>query len=285
MKWLIFLLCLLLTGCGQTYDGPTREVRVLLKQEFFDLKGEEPVSEFLVVNSYDIYGNLARTTTQQRDYVKQVKNYRYDDQGREVASTTWELRWGIPIFRDRRDTIYDDQGRVLRKTVRPLDFREGYHYDYTYADGVTTMTQTDRDGNLVAYQEEHWDDQGRPVKNVYKDYEYRFYYDEAGKRIREERVDDGTVTYWSDRTYDAQGRLLTQSYPSAQGELRTNRWTYDDGAHTVTLHRWNGCVTVEHYNEYGEHYYTAEYNDRGILTGEEYHTYGFIQVPGEEGTP
>ncbi len=281
-KLLMLLLCLLLTGCAQSYDGPTVEARVLLQQEFFDVDGEERTCTFLVVNSYDVYGNLARTSTQRKDYLEVVTNYRYDDQGRERSATTWETRWGIPIFRKQVNTTYDDQNRMVRQTVQPLAFWEGYHNDYTYADGVTTMTRTDRDGNQTLCWEEHTDDQGRISKNVYEDYTYHYHYDDAGNRIREERMDDARVTYWTDRTYDDQGRMLSQSYPSTDGTLRTHRWVYDDEVHTVTLYRWDGYVTVEHYNEYGENYYTAKYNDRGVLTGEDWNTYGVIQVPTKE---
>ena len=118
MKKLIpLLLAILLAGCAQTYDGPTKTEYALteiIRETYYDFFGwEESRYTDRTVYAYDIYGNCVRSMRYQEDELDTVSNMKYDDRGNLLSRSSWDHSGWLPKYEGRTERTYDDQNRLL----------------------------------------------------------------------------------------------------------------------------------------------------------------------------
>ncbi len=305
-KRILLALCLLLlTGCAQSYDGPTEEKRVLSKvtsewMPFGDWSSIPSRTEY----AYDIYGNRARVMEYRENELTSETRSRFDEEGRVISSQYIDHTAWIPHTTCRETWEYDDQGRILEqsqwegwfkliyRTETVYDDLGGHTRTYTQSDGrtdITVHTVTRNEQGLVATStyggditHYEYDEAGRLIKLVTADSVTCIVYDERGNEIhRETTSPEGT--YVSDQTYDDQGRPLTARYWGTDGEIYNDTvYVYDDYGYTCTQTRRDGDSRQETYNSLGELLTVLDIGKDGQVHREEHYFYDTIEVPAQK---
>lgn len=192
-----------------------------------------------------------------------VQNLVFDEKGNVLhqdmykpdGTLNWKLGWGH---------VYDDQGREIKT----------YYYN---AEGVLTNTGVsvyDKRGRLTETT------QINPNGTV--NHIRAFFYDEKDNKIRESHRDlNGNPLNDIRRGYDANGRMIEETYYAADGSLyQKNVFTYDDHGNetswTVARHDETSAQMFrkdQRYDEHGNVKETVSYLDDGSLRGRETFTY------------
>lgn len=306
----IFLCVLLLTGCAQTYEGPTETVYVLSEttKEYTDFNYGRHER---VVYAYDIYGRVAQTM-EYRDGEENNKTvYTYDDRGNLLREEYYSLTGWFPKRHQQTFYTYDEQDRLTSMIYEFGGKKETEHrYAYDdeensrttfYFDSVTVET-FDENGDLVRKESRYSDGyelaeytlrpDGQPMTVRYieadgRDYTCHFEYDDHGERIARTVEENGVLVedYRYRYEYDDQGRKLRMLELTGGTEIEMTRWEYDDLNRTLTVwHRGEKDTTIR-YDDAGREIERISYDSK---TGEAAliytYTYRPIQVPatGEE---
>ena len=278
-KLLPLLLCiLLLTGCATVYDGPTMAVSVLSYEEtnYVDTSGEV-YQRHRTEYAYDIYGNRSQAIEYDNDEPSLKTVQRYDEAGRVVRLTQYDVTGWLPRkIADNRYT-YDGQGRMTSSTHSEEE-DVTIHYD----DEARTRTTVCGDSTTVEYL----DEQGWVIRIEYPGTDLTEEFDRRADggwtAIRSYR--SGVLESTTERTFDDQGRPILWT-ETENGETATVfRWEYGenwesqiqaDGSKTTTCCHDDGTVHIRYFTD-------AD----GFIYKEVYYRYTDIQVPaGREETP
>ena len=289
MKKLIsLLLCLLLlTGCAETYDGPTEtkyaltEYTVTHYYSFFDWAEESYTSR--TVYAYDIYGNRVRSMEYRDGELESVSNMKYDDRGNLISEKDWDHTKWIPLPDGGRTFTYDDQNRLLTTVYYGGWGKETSRSTYTYDDEARIRTWSNDSGDV---QTTWMDENGRELRQTLDKYETVYEYDENGNLTGSYSYENGALIERYEARYDDQNRQTWGGRYDADGQLKTQtNWEYDEHSHTVTTTRPDGNVRIEYYHADGRLYMIEDYSEDGTISMLQQYYYQEIQVPAKEATP
>lgn len=283
-----FLVCLLLTGCGQSYDGETVEKQVVtsMTSEFwydgiFDQIHTTSVREY----GYDEYGR--------RTYEKWISDgetisssrYFWSRDGLECTEISFDHQGWIPWPYARVKEVYDENGKVREKTMyKFFTVSQRSIYSYDDAGNLIRLEATDGEGNLEILQEYTWDENGNRLRTtdlspdgIQSIVEYT--YDETGNQTGWYSRENGVLQEYVETTYDEQGRKVFSARYDGNGE-RLHYWEYtysDDGLEMTTSYSGER-TSIDYYNEAGQCFRIETYDNDGNLTGVTNYTYETIQV-------
>ncbi len=289
MKKLVsLLLCiLLLSGCVETYDGPTENKAVLSKilTTYHDPTGED--SQYGRTDyAYDIYGNqvmeldfrLRFHDEKEEPHLKTVRTF--DENGNCIRQRQYDVSGLFP-----RKTVdvryeYDEQGRMIscQEAGEPR-----YSWTAVYDDEKRTLTATYAHAVSVSFFDEH----GNTIRQetVFENGDTSgiiFEFDAQGNRISA-RYEETVGTTLHAYTYDDQGRVLTMTQTTAEGTELLFRYEYPEGC--MIQYNRDGTKIVTSYNDDGSihHRYYTDSTDH--VTQDVMYYYTEIQVPAKEVSP
>ena len=191
-------------------------------------------------NVYDTNGNLTQVTRHDSDGQTYVTSYTYDDHGNETSSSESDGSYSTTTNR------YDEQGRLINS-------HEESHSEYM--DGVTDKTYEFRSdgytekltisGGESTYTETEYTPDGVPVKKTLffggagsSPWEVTTYNENGCPVTFTEYKDDSahTLRGTSEYTYDADGRLLSQSGSGSDYDpfYISYNYTYDVNGNVVS---------------------------------------------------
>ena len=289
MKKLIsLLLCLLfLSGCAETYDGPTESKAVLskIRTTYYDPTGGD--SQYGRTDyAYDIYGNqvmeleygIRSHDEEAEPHLKTLRSF--DEHGNITRQRQYAVSGLFPKKLVDIRYEYDEKGRM---TAHLDQMEEQYSWTAVYDDEARTMTCTYPHAVSISYFDEH----GNTIRQetVFENGDTSgiiFEFDANGNRIsaRYDETDGITLhTY----TYDDQGRVLTMSETTDSGTRELIRYEYLDNC--TIQHNHDGTTIVTDYHADGSirHQYFTDSADR--ITKDCMYEYTQIQVPAKEVTP
>ena len=289
MKKLVsLLLCiLLLSGCAETYDGPTESKAVLSKILTTHYTPETGNSHYGRTDyAYDIYGNQAieldyRLRFEDEEEEPHLKTLRtFDENGNCIRQRQYDVSGLFP-----RKTVdvryeYDEQGRMIscQEAGEPQ-----YSWTAVYDDEKRTLTATYAHAVSVSFFDEH----GNTIRQetVFENGDTSgiiFEFDAQGNRISARYEETGGTTLHA-YTYDDQGRVLTMTQTTAEGTELLFRYEYPEGC--MIQYNRDGTKIVTSYNDDGSihHRYYTDSTDR--ITQDVMYYYTEIQVPAKEVSP
>ena len=289
MKKLIsLLLCiLLLTGCAETYDGPTEGKAVLSKilTTYYDPTGGD--SQYGRRDyAYDIYGNQVMELeyairSHDGEAEPHLKTLRaFDENGNITRQWQYDVSGLIPKKLVDIRYEYDDQGRM---TAHLDQMQEQYSWTAVYNDEAKTMTCTYPHAVSVSY----FDDRGNTIRQetVFENGDTSgiiFEFDANGNRISA-RYDETSGTTLHAYTYDDQGRVLTMTETTDGGTELLFRYEYRDDC--TIQYNYDGTKIVTTYNDDGSEHYRYYTDSTDHITKDSMCYYTEIQVPIEEVSP
>ena len=289
MKKLIsLLLCiLLLSGCAETYDGPTESKAVLSKilTTYYDPTGGD--SQYGRTDyAYDIYGNqvmeleygIRSHDEEAEPHLKTLRSF--DKNGNIIRQRQYDVSGLFPKKLVDIRYEYDEQSRM---TAHLDQMQEQYSWTAVYDDEAKTMTCTYPHAVSVSY----FDDRGNTIRQetVFENGDTSgiiFEFDANGNRISARYEETGGTTLHS-YTYDDQGRVLTITETTDGGTELLFRYEYRDDC--TIQYNYDGTKIVTTYNDDGSEHYRY-YTDRtDHITKDSMCYYTEIQVPAEEVSP
>ena len=287
----LLLICLLLTGCGQRYDGATVEKQVITSMAseswydgIFDQIHTTSVREY----GYDEYGR--------RTYEKWISDgetisssrYFWSRDGLECTEVTWDHQGWIPWPSSRVKEVYDEQGNRVEQIV--YDFftvSQRSIYNYDDAGNLIRMEILNGDGSLYALQEYTYDKNGNQLKTVDlsepgKERITEHTYDDHGNETGWYYYENGSLQEYVEYLCDDQGRTVFSARYNGLGEQQ-NYWEYSysaDGSSMTTS--YSGEKTrIDYYDESGLPVRVETYDAEGNLFDVTTYTYETVQVPVE----
>lgn len=289
MKKLIsLLLCiLLLSGCAETYDGPTESKFVLSRIEttYFGTSAED--SQYQRTEyAYDIYGNQSMELQYQirsgdeedEPYLKTVRTH--DEHGNCIRQRQYDVSGLFPRKLVDIRYAYDEQGRM---TAHQDKLEPQFSWTAVYDDEARTMTCTYPHAVSVSWFDEH----GWTIRQetTFENGETSAIINEFrsdGQRISTRYLESGCITLHS-YTYDDQGRVLTMSETTDDGTELLIRYEYGE-KHMIQYNR-DGSKIVTSYNDDGSPHYFYHTDSADRITMDGMYRYTEIQVPAEEVSP
>lgn len=289
MKKLIsLLLCiLLLTGCAETYDGPTESKAVLskIRTTYYDPTGGD--SQYGRTDyAYDIYGNQVmeleygiRTEDETEEpYLKTLRAF--DEHGNITRQRQYDVSGLFPRKLADIRYEYDEKGRM---TAHLDQMQEQYSWTAVYDDEARTMTCTYPHAVSVSY----FDEYGNTIRQetVFENGDTSgiiFEFDANGNRISARYEETGGTTLHS-YTYDDQGRVLTITETTDGGTELLFRYEYRDDC--TIQYNYDGTKIVTTYNDDGSEHYRYYTDSTDHVTQDSMCYYTEIQVPAEEVSP
>ena len=289
MKKLIsLLLCiLLLSGCAETYDGPTESKAVLSKilTTYYDPTGGD--SQYGRTDyAYDIYGNqvmeleysIRSHDGEAEPHLKTIRAF--DEHGNITRQRQYDVSGLIPKKLVDIRYEYDEKGRM---TAHLDQMQEQYSWTAVYDDEARTMTCTYPHAVSVSYFDEH----GNTIRQetVFENGDTSgiiFEFDANGNRISA-RYEETVGTTLHAYTYDDQGRVLTMTETTAEGDKELLRYEYRDGC--TIQHNFDGTTIVTTCNADGSIHYQYFTDSTGRVTKDTMYEYTEIQVPAKKVSP
>ncbi len=293
-RWIVLLLCILLTGCVQTYDGPVEEKLVLTSCVYESYYQPTPQSASQVWctteerYTYDIYGNRAQVRKYQDGELTNEERSRFDDRGNRISTDYIDHTGWFPLAVSHEESTFDEENRRTSFTQRDFWFREEYSYQFRYEGDRTTTTFRSDGRETISWDQQVLDEAGRVQKQLGNGgYWSQFFYDAAGNNIRKEQWENETLLRYYEYTYDDQGRMLSHAGYQGDGTpLLHNTYSYEefDSYYTVTMHRQDGLRTEEQYSTEGNLVTVTDYDSTGNILAQKRCYYDHIEVP-KEGSP
>lgn len=175
-----------------------------------------------------------------------TSSYDYDASGRLTAFT--HSRYGTTNF------TYDATGRLMRS-----EGEEATH-SWTYVDGFVASHLREAGGERASTAISR-DAFGRPVVVTHDDATIDYQYNDAGQLVAL-HSNTGESRGWD---FDSSGHMFSSWHQEADGEKRTERYSYDEASQLVSQVTTRGSRTVEtgyDYDRAGQR--TASYSSDGL---------------------
>ncbi len=294
-KLLMLLLCLLLAGCAEVYDGPVEEKRVLSSvgtEHYYSIPApDQTVTTTLWYTTterytYDIYGNRAQVREYRDQELVREQRHTFDDRGNLTSTTYIDHTDWIPLPVSYEKHTYDAENRRTSMTHRDRWYREQYRYQFLYEGNRITTTYIADGRESITWSEELLDEQGRLQKDLDSDgSERRYFYDDAGNNIRLEHWAEGVLVRYSEYTYDDRSRMLSNTNWEADGTIRSQlSYSYEDHdyGYNVTQNNHTGTTRVYEYNTLEELITVTVYDSSGAILMQQRYGYDLIEIPKEE---
>ena len=286
-KLICLLLCLLLTGCAATYDGPMESKTVLSKilTTYYDPTGGD-CQYGRTDYAYDIYGNQVmeleyRIRTEDETEEPYLKTLRaFDENGNITRQRQYDVSGLFPKKLADIRYEYDEKGRM---TAHLDQKQEQYSWTAVYDDEAKTMTCTYPHAVSVSY----FDDRGNTIRQetVFENGDTSgiiFEFDANGNRTSARYEETGGTTLHA-YTYDDQGRVLTMTQTTAEGNKELFRYEYRDDC--TIQYNPDGTRIVTTCNADGSEHYRYYTDSTDHITQDSMCYYTEIQVPAKEETP
>lgn len=288
---LVLFLCLLLTGCGQEYDGETVKKQVVTSMEseswhtlLYDQVHTTDKREY----GYDANGR--------KTYEKWIKDgetlfssryYRSGD-GRECTKVSWDHQGLIPWPESRVKEIYDENGNEILRIVYEF-WSETQRSVSTYDEkgNLIHLEVTDSDGNATIVQDYTYDEAGNRLKTIDQSDEgtervTEYTYDEAGNQTGWRYTENGVLQEYVEYLYDDQGRkTFSARYDGAGAQQHYWEYSYSADGSSMTTSYSGERSTIEYYDGSGLPVRIEAYDGDGNLIDVTTYTYETIQVPKE----
>lgn len=283
-KLITILLCtLLLTGCAQSYEGPTETRKVLAE---YEVRQFSPVDDSVWTNRstnvYDIHGNCVQQLHYDDGELESELRWTFDERGNHTRETLIDHTLWIPLIDYRTRTTYDDRDRILSSVMYNMwGLKEG-ETRYTYDDENRTATWSNGRGDTIVY---YYDENGQETRYVSSDGSEMVYeYDERGNLTGWTSTKDGVLLERYEAHYDEQDRWIQGViYDENGAETSRITYTYDD-TNAKAVNKDNDGSRIDYFDEDGDICRSEEYDLDGKLTKIEEYFYRDILVPadGEE---
>ena len=255
------------------YDELGRQIGASSTDTWYGGEGGPDVYRNKSTRVYDIWGNLARETSEGDGDVITEYIYTYDENGKELSYTyrtnagesTTIYRYDGNGYLSRMESTYMDDsvyytdyvrdaaGRTLKETTYSnsgeISYTQVYTYDkngnntklvYTSGSGtVMTYTYTyDAKGNLTHEE----------VDSPYSKSVTDYVYDKGGRMVRMERKDSDGSSVLGLYQFDDEGQQIRSEYTTSYGYRNVNECIYDAKGRLVKeTDDDDGTVTVSEY--------------------------------------
>lgn len=276
----LLLTLLLLTGCAETYDGPTTTKMVLsetIQEGYWDW-GDSAYT-YRTVYAYDIYGNQAQWIDYHETEPIGKTVRRYDDRGNLLQDTQYDLEGWFPKKTGDTRYTYDDQNRITSVTH---EYRGGdtSSYTITYDDAAHTETTHYAHGTSVRYYSEdghllRLESMSSDGTVTVTEYTLRPDGQKASCTATTNGVEDYTIFY----EYDDQGRCIRQTHLKDGVESEQRRWEFDDEYHSTTRYDADGSYEFTNYNEDGSMDSSHYFDENGNLQSMTLYRYKEVRIP------
>lgn len=283
-KLFSLLLCiLLLAGCAETYDGPTKTEYALteLATTYYsasDGSGETDRTTY----AYDAFGNLVRSCIYDNGELVAEYKRSYDDRGNLTSLVTWDHTGLIAFPRAHASYTYDENGRLLTVTHRNgIGIKTGSD-TYTYDDEAGTVAW---DGTYDT-QTKWLTEAGAPLRTVTHsevgggDLETLYEYDDLGRNTKVISSQNGTVFSTVEFRYDSQDRIVEEIICGTEGEVLTHN-IHEYTENTITTYDRDGGKTVQTLHLDGRADKVEQFDSAGGLVMLTQYLYEQIQVPAD----
>ncbi|MBO4677909.1 MAG: Ig-like domain-containing protein [Oscillospiraceae bacterium] len=255
------------------YDELGRQIGSDSTETWYGGEGGPEVYRNKTTRVYDIWGNLARETSEGDGDVITEYIYTYDENGRELSYTyrtnagesTTVYRYDENGYLSRTESAYMDDsvyytdyvrdaaGRTLKETTYNNAGELSYSQVYTYdKDGNNTkLVYTSGAGNVMTYTYTY-DGKGHltreEIDSPYNKSATDYVYDKGGRMVRMERKDaDGSGSLGLYQ-YDDEGRQIRSEYTTSYGYRDVTERIYDGKGRLVKeTEDDDGTVTVSEY--------------------------------------
>lgn len=283
-KCIILLLCiLLLSGCSQTYDGPTKTEYALTEQTTTYYAASYDSGETdRITFAYDSFGNLVQSCTYDNGELVAEYKRSYDDRGNLTSLVTWDHTGLIAFPRARTSYSYDEKGRLLTVTRRNgFGIKTGSD-TYTYDDEAGTVAW---DGTYDT-QTKWLNEAGAPLRTVTHsgvgggDMETIYEYDDQGRNTKVTSYQNNAVLITVEYRYDDQNRIIEEINRGPEGEVLTHN-IHEYTENTITTYDRDGGKTVQTLHSDGRADKVEGFDSAGNLIKLTQYFYQQIQVPAD----
>lgn len=287
----VFLICLLLTGCGQGYEGetvPKQVVTSMTTEYWYDAPFDQFHTTSIQEYDYDEYGRLISEKWITNGETALSSRYFWSGDGRECTQWHFDHQGLIPWPDSRVKEVYGENGKVTERIVYELfSVSQRSIYNYDDADNLIRLETTDGEGNTTILQEYRCDENGNRIMTIdmsepgmERITEYS--YDSDGNQIGWRYTENGALVEYVESFYDDQGRSTFSARYNALGEQQYY-WEYSysaDGSSMTTSYSGERS-RIEYFDGSALPIRIENYDGDGNLTGITTYTYGTIQVPKE----
>ena len=255
------------------YDELGRQIGSDSTETWYGGEGGPEVYRNKSTRVYDIWGNLARETSEGDGDVITEYIFTYDENGREL-SYTYRTNAG------ESTTVYgyDGNGYLTRMETTYMD-DSVYYTDYVRDAAGRTLEETtyNNAGELSYTQVYTYDKDGNNTKLVYTSgsgtvMTYTYTYDSKGNLTHEE-VDSPDNKSATDYVYDKGGRMVRMERKDSDGSGSLGLYQYDDEGRQIRSERTTSYgyreVTESIYDGKGRLVKETE-DDDGTVTVSEY---------------
>ena len=287
----LLLICLLLTGCGQRYDGETVEKQVvtsMTSESWFDGIFDQIHTTSVREYGYDEFGR--------RTYEKWISNgetvsssrYFWSSDGRECTEISIDHQGLIPWPYARVKEVYDETGNEVERVVYEFfSVTQRSLRNYDDAGNLIRLEILNGDGSLSALQEYTYDDNGNRLKTIDitdpgKERVTEYTYDDSGNETGWYYYENGSLSEYVETRYDDQGRQTFSARYNGLGEQQ-HYWEYTysaDGSSMTTTYSGSKS-TIEYYDGSELPVRIEQYDEDGTLNAVTTYTYETVQVPVE----
>ena len=287
----VFLICLLLNGCGGTEPGELSQKQVVtaVTSEFWhDMSFEQLHLTNQHAYDYDEYGRLVYEKWITNGETSFTSRYFWSRDGLECTEISFDHQKLIPWPSSRVKEVYDENGKEVEKIVYEFfSVSQRSISNYDDAGKLIRLEVTDGDGSMTILQEYTYDERGNQLKTVDlseagKECVTEYTYDENGNQLSWHYRENGVLQEYVEIAYDDQGRKVFSARYDGSGEQKHYwEYTYSADGRTVTTSYSGERTTIDYYEESGLLVRSESYDADGNLTSVSTYTYETNQVKQE----
>lgn len=239
----IFLIAALFCGCGQRKEA---ENPYRIKTQILEQYWENEIKTIRTEYIYEEHGWLAELQTFDGEELWYTRSFTLDKQGNDHGS---EAIYADGSWNGERGLTFDDQGRMLTsESYQNEEVNATSEYGYGKDGKITKLyinrigalngedlksfvdSTYDREGNLIR-QDIRWEPSGTEEQILY------IY--EKDRLLRTETYTSDKLNYYTDYTYDENGRIQTAMEYQADGTPKTK--------HVTSLDEYGNALVVVAY--------------------------------------